>query len=111
MDILFEKDDLRQDCNESKRARKRWGAQMAKRIGRRLDDLVAAPNLEAMRNLPGRCHELKGDRAGQLTVDLVHPQRLVFEPADEPVPTKPDGGLEWKQVTTIRILSVEDTHD
>ncbi len=111
MDIFFETDGLRRDCNQSKRARKRWGAQMAKKIGRRLDDLAAAPNLEAMRNLPGRCHELKGDRAGQLTVDLVHPQRLVFEPADEPVPTKPDGGLDWKQVTAIRILSVEDTHD
>ena len=26
-----------------------------------------------MRHLPGRCHELKGDREGELTLDLVHP--------------------------------------
>jgi proteic killer suppression protein len=59
----------------------------------------------------GRCHELTGNRAGTLSLDLVHPYRLIFEPADEPVPRKPDGGLDWKRVTRIRILEVADTHE
>jgi proteic killer suppression protein len=71
----------------------------------------AAPSLDSFRTLPGRRHELVGDRAGQLLLDLVHPDRLVFEPADEPVPKRPDGGLDWSQVRSIRILAVEDTHD
>lgn len=59
----------------------------------------------------GTCHELKGELAGVLSLDLRHPYRLLFEPADEPVPVKPDGGLDWAGVTTVRILGVEDTHE
>jgi plasmid maintenance system killer protein len=81
-------------------------------IRRRLDELRAAEVLEDLRNLPGpRCHELRGDRAGQISVDLDHPYRLIFEPADDPVPRKPDGGLDWRSVTAVRILEVTDTHD
>jgi proteic killer suppression protein len=58
-----------------------------------------------------RCHELKGDRKGTLAVDLEHPYRLVFEPANEPVPRKSDGGLDWTNITAIRVLAVEDYHD
>lgn len=63
-----------------------------------------------MRTLPGRCHELTGDRKGELAVDLRGPYRLVFEPADNPPPVKEDGGLDWRRVTAVRILEVEDYH-
>lgn len=67
--------------------------------------------LSDIRNLPGpRCHELTGDREGQLSVDLDHPYRLLFEPADDPIPIKPDMGLDWTRVTAVRILEVTDTH-
>jgi proteic killer suppression protein len=110
MDILFDGRQMEALCNQDKRARKRLGAVGAKRLRQRLDDLHAAPNLDAMRSLPGRCHELKGDRKGQLSLDLEHPLRLVFEPADTPVPRKTDGGLDWAATTAVRILAVEDTH-
>jgi proteic killer suppression protein len=65
-----------------------------------------------MRYLPQvRCHELKGDKQGTLAVDLGHPYRLIFEPAINPIPRKSDGGLDWSQVTAIRVLTVEDYHD
>jgi len=61
---------------------------------------------------PSRCHELTGGRrAGQLSVDLDHPCRLIFEPDHDPIPLLADGGLDWSKVTAIRILGVEDTHD
>lgn len=84
---------------------------MAGVIRRRLDDLDAANSLEEMRNLPGRCHELKGDRACQLSIDLVHPQRLIFVPLENPFPTKPDGGMDWTQVKSILVMGIEDTHE
>ncbi len=87
-----------------------YGADNARRILKRLNELAAAENLDVMRHLPGRCHELKHDRAGQLAVDVRHPYRLIFEPANEPIPRKDDGGLDWSQVTTIRIVEVEDYH-
>jgi len=89
---------------------KTWGDRQAKVLRRRLDQLKAAENLSIMRDLPGRCHELTADRAGQLSLDLVHPMRLIVEPAVEPRPYKDDGGLDWSRVESIRVLEIEDTH-
>jgi plasmid maintenance system killer protein len=111
VEIDFEDEDLEADCNEHKRLVRRFNVQRAKLIRRRLDDLRAAPNLATMRGLPGRCHELKGNRKWQLTVDLDRPHRLVFTPAANPMPQKDDGGLDWEKVTAIRILEVTDTHE
>ena len=111
MDILFASDDLRGACEDSKTARKRWGAKNAKKLRRRLDDLSAARNLEVARQLPGKCKELKGGRAGQLSMRLDEGYRLIFEPAADPPPVKPDGGLDRTATRRIRIVAVEDYHD
>ncbi|BAU62876.1 putative killer suppression protein HigA [Stanieria sp. NIES-3757] len=111
MDIVFKNKKFEQECNNQKLLEKKHGTDRAKRIRRRLDNLRAANVLEDMRNLPGRCHELRGDHAKQLSLDLDHPYRLIFEPADDPIPIKPDGGIDWKKVTSIRIIGVEDTHE
>jgi plasmid maintenance system killer protein len=111
MDLTFKKQKFKEECNNQRLLERKNGKERAKRIRRRLDDLRAANVLEDMRNLPGRCHELKGDRAGQLSLDLDHPYRLIFEPGNEPVPIKPDGGIDWKMVTVIRIIGIEDTHE
>lgn len=59
---------------------------------------------------PERRHELKGQRKGQFAVDLKHPRRLVFRPNHDPLPRKPDGGLDLEAITAIMILKVEDYH-
>ena len=111
MDIIFGSSKLRKDCCDDKRARGRWGPRQAKLIRQRLDELRAAEVLEQIRHLPqARCHELRGARAGQLSVDVVHPYRLVFEVVG-PVPRKPDRGLDWTGVKQVRILEVGDTHE
>ena len=110
MDILFRTAKICEQCTSAKDRVRTWGPEQAKKIGQRLDDLKAAANLGVMRGLPGRCHELKGERVGQLSLDLVQPYRLVFEAAEEKPPRKSDGGLDWDRVTVIRILGVEDTH-
>ena len=111
MEIVFDSDGFADDCNDFGRLVKKHNRQRARLLRRRLDDLRAAPNLRALRNLPGRCHELKGDRAGQLSLDLDGPYRLLFCPNHNPLPTTTDGGLDWGKVTAIVILSVVDTHD
>lgn len=110
MDIVFDTKRLERLCNSDRELVKKNGPLRAKLIRRRLGELRAAPNLEVMRNLPGRCHELIGDRKGTLSIDLDGPFRLLFEPAENPPPAKPDGGLDWQQIATIRVLGVEDTH-
>lgn len=110
MKIAFDDRKLAKEWNDFSRLRRRHGDRRARLIRQRLDELRAAETLEDMRFLPGpRCHELTGNRAGQLSVDLDHPYRLLFMPAD-PAPTRADGGLDWSQVTAIVVLGVEDTH-
>ena len=111
MDIIISDRKLSKVCNQQSKLVKRYGSRQAKLIRRRLDELRAAENLAIMHCLPqARCHELTGNRAGQLSVDLVHPERLIFIPAHNPVPSKPDGGLDWSRVTAIEVLGIADTH-
>lgn len=96
--------------NSEKDLSRKYG-QQAKKIKLRMGVLRSVSNLAQVPKLPpDRCHELSEARAGQFAVDLIHPFRLVFEPADEPVPRKSDGGIDLVAVTKIRILSVEDYH-
>lgn len=109
--ILFKTQKLEKLCNEEREAKRRLGAASAEKLRTRLDDLASAACLAVMQTLPGRCHALKGDMSGRLALDLAGGQRLVFEPADQPIPHKEDGGLNWAQVTCIRIVYVGDYHD
>ena len=110
MDIVFSTKKLEKLCNDDRLARRVWGKAQAEVLARRLDELRAAPTLESMRGLPGRLHELVGDHAGQLAMVLKGGDRLIIEPAHEPPPTKLDGGLDCRQVTAVRVVSVEDYH-
>ncbi|OGW55328.1 MAG: killer suppression protein [Nitrospirae bacterium RBG_13_43_8] len=112
MVILFKTAKLETECNNENLLVKRFGALRAKLLKRRLNELQAANTLAVLRSLPqARCHELKGSKKGQISADLDHPYRLIFEPADNPIPKKPDGGLDWNKVTKVRIIGVEDTHE
>ncbi len=111
MEISFASSKLAKLCNLQQEMRGKLGPRCAERLQQRLEELGAAATLQDMRSLPGaRCHELTEDRKGQLAVDLVHPRRLVFEPAHDPVPTKAGGGLDWPRVMEIVILEVVDYH-
>ncbi len=111
MEVRFVTRSTQKACSSEKEMCRRWGAALAQRLQQRLAELVAADSLDDISRLPpARCHELKGDRAGQLSVDLVHPRRLIFEPDDDPIPRKDDGGLDWTQVTKVVVLEVCDTH-
>lgn len=111
MDIVFEDKQFALLCNNLRLLERKNGRQRAKLIQQRLNALLAAEVLEDMRHVPGKCHELRHNRAGQFAMNLDGPYRLVFEPANEPFPTRPDGGIDWNKVTAVRILGVEDYHE
>lgn len=111
MRVIFANERLKAELESDKAVRRRWGEPMPKRLGARLADLDAAESLETMRVLPGHVAELTGDRVGQLSLRLVGGFRLIFEIADDPIPTKVDGGLDWRLVRSVRVMGVEDYHD
>ncbi len=111
MQVCFATRKMQKVCSSDKEMRRTFGPELAGRLQQRLAELAAADTLDDISRLPpARCHELKGDRAGQLSVDLGHPRRLVFQPDHDPIPLKDDGGLHWASVTRIVVLEVCDTH-
>lgn len=110
MKISYKSNKLEKQLTNPKKMRKAFGV-TAKKVNQRMKDLSGAETLAVMRKLPAaRCHELSGDKNGLLAVDVSGNYRLIFEPNHIPPPEKEDGGLDWQQVTKIKILSVEDYH-
>jgi len=110
MEVTFARSKEQKLCNSASKLKGEYGPRMAELIQERLASLAAADNLEVMRTLPGRCHELTADLKGYVAIDLVHPLRLVFRPLDDP-PVKPDGsGFDWRCVTSVEIWRIGDYH-
>jgi len=111
MVIYFRHRKLQKLCNSRREADKRIGLKMSKKLQQRLMELRAADTLADISHLPpARCHELTGNRSGQLSVDLEQPYRLIFIPAEGPSRVKKDGGLSWEHITAIEIIEITDTH-
>lgn len=91
--------------------KREWGDQSARKVAQRLQELEAAESLADMRLLPAaRCHELAGDRKGQLSVEVHSGLRLVFEPDHNPIPRRPQGGLDLERVEAVTVIEVIDYH-
>lgn len=110
MEIRFKNKKLEKQLTDPKEMVKTFG-QMARKVNQRLKDLTDADNLAIMRTIPAaRCHELTGNRKGELSVDVSGNYRLIFEPDHNPLPRKADLGLNWDEVTKIQINEIEDYH-
>lgn len=113
MHISFANRKLEKDCNDAKRLVRRHGKRRAQLLMNRLAVLSSATCLDDVGppyQGPMRCHELTADRAGELSIDLDHPYRLIFKPDHDPLPLRAGGGLDWSQVTRITIVAIVDPH-
>jgi|SRR5690625_2690824 len=110
MKITFAQNKLKKQANDYKVCQKKMGQRRAELFHKRLNDLRDADTLEDVRYLPGRYHELVGNRKGQWACDLDHPYRLIFEPHENPIPTNEHGNYIWFEIKGIEILEIEDYH-
>jgi toxin HigB-1 len=108
MEISFKTKKLQKLCEQANQAEKVLGPKGAKKLRARMADLRDFQSVTDLR--AGRPHPLEGNRAGQFALDLEHPRRLVFEADHDPMPTKEDGGIDWSQVTRVRIIWIGDYH-
>jgi plasmid maintenance system killer protein len=110
VEISYKNRKFEKQLTDPKEMSKSFG-QWAVKIKMRLKNLKDADNLAIMRTIPAaRCHELTGDRKGELAVDVSGNYRMIFEPNHDPIPQKEDGGLNWEGVTSIQINEIEDYH-
>ncbi len=84
MEVHFKNKKLQELCQTTRLMRKKWGNELAQKLMTRLADLEAVSNVSEL--TAGRPHPLDYDRKGQFAVDLNNMIRLIFEPANEPVP-------------------------
>lgn len=110
MKISYKSRKLEKQLTDPKEMTKSFG-QLARKVNQRLKDLTDADNLAIMRTIPAaRCHELTGDRKGELAVDVSENYRMIFEPLHEPIPKNDNDGLNWEEVTKIQINEIGDYH-
>lgn len=102
---------LKKTCEDKSALQRAYQKDAADKLAQRLDDLRAAANLDAMRQLPGSWEELTGKRKGQLSCRLDKKLRLVVLPTKQLPPMKADGGLDWAAVDAITVLEVANYHD
>jgi proteic killer suppression protein len=111
MVIHFRNNKLRKTFSSEKELIRTYGADQAKVLKRRISELKAARFLEDLRHLPQlHPHELAGNRNGQISITVRQPYRLIMLPANDPIPTLPDGGLDWAAVTEVTVIEFVDYH-
>ena len=113
MDIKFVTKKLQKELSEEKSMLKAHGAIRSKKLQLLVTALKGAPSLSIFSppmSPPHRCHELTGNRKGQISFDLDHPYRLIIKIDHSHPPLRIEGGLDWKAVTAIVIYKIEDTH-
>ncbi len=109
MEIRYRHGKLRQLCEQRVVAERMLGTQVARKLMLRLQELQAASRVNDL--IAGRPHPLTGERKGQFALDLAGGWRLVFAPANHPLPLRLDGSVNWSQITIIRIEFIGDYHD
>jgi proteic killer suppression protein len=110
MKFSFASNKLQRQLSDAKEMARAFG-QRTKALRLRLGVLKQAKCLaDVPKGPPDRCHQLTGDRAGRFAVSIKENWRLEFEPDHQPVPLKPEGGINEQEVTAIKFLGVVDYH-
>jgi plasmid maintenance system killer protein len=111
MKVTFRTRKWQKVCSKEREARRELGDQSATKLMVRMAELCAADVLSDISHLPpARLHEHGGRGNGIFSVDLKHPYRLFFIPADDPVPRKDDGGIDLDEVRAIEVIDISDPH-
>lgn len=110
MIITFADRNLKKYANNNTLAIKKMGAKRAKIYQRRIDDIATAESFADLEFLPGRFHQLSGDKKDKWACDLDHPYRLVFEPAENPIPKDEDGKQILIEIKSVDIIEVTNYH-
>ena len=109
MEIEYNSRKLGELCTSLAKATRKHGASLAKRLRKRITQLVAVEKLGDLQRL-GRCHSLKGEMKGLFAVRVNDGLRIVFKPIDDPLPISRDGSVDWMNIRRILIIAVEDYH-
>lgn len=109
MEITYASRELEKLCNRSNHAIRKLGDIGARKLQSRLADIESAHDVTEL--IAGSPHPLKGGREGDFSLRLHGAQRLVFRPEHDPIPRLEDRGIDWQNVTAVRIVEIGDYHN
>jgi len=104
MIITFANKKLRKYANNYRLAVQKLGAKRAEIFQKRLDDIATAENFADLKYLPGSYHQLREDRKDQWACDLDQPYRLIFIPAEDPIPKNEAGVQILIEIKIVEII-------
>jgi proteic killer suppression protein len=110
MEIDYANSRIKRDCCTFAAMKKNFGERRAEILNTRLKQLEEVSCLEEIRDAPGQWHELTQNRKGQIAASVGQGHRLIVAPSEDPPPTKPDGGLDWPNITAVTIIEIVDYH-
>lgn len=110
MIITFANTKLRKYANDSKLAAQKLGAKRAELFQKRLDDIAAAQSFADLKYLPGGYHQLRTERKDQWACNLDQPFRLIFIPAEDPIPKNESGAQILNEIKEVEIIEINDYH-
>jgi proteic killer suppression protein len=111
MEVTFGTRQLQRTCESASEMRRTYGAACAKKLMLRLTELRAAPCLDDLRQLGGRCQELDAGRYGELALDLSKGRRLVFAPTAATSPKGRRRPLDWRGINAVEVIEIADDHN
>lgn len=108
MEVSYGDETLREMCETVRLARRRLGAECARKLSARVSDLKAA---SVVTKLPaGKPRVLDGDRTGHYAISLAGGFQLLVAPNQQPLPRRQDGATDWELVNKILVTEITD-HD
>lgn len=108
MDIEFNGNKLRKECNDYKLLTKTYGQITARKMIKVLDALKAAECLDDISTFPPfRRHKLEGDFKGCFAIDLDQPNRVIIKP----VVDNPSADVPLQSIKCVKIMEVSKHYD
>lgn len=97
MDLRYADNELERQCTDGRYMQRKLGAQRARALKLRLDELRRVTELGDLLFIAGKWEELRGDRGGQWSGRLTANWRLIIEP-------------DQTTVTIVLIREIVDYH-
>jgi proteic killer suppression protein len=105
LELAFSTQELRTLCEAEAAADRRLGAAAGGALRKRLADLRAASNMAEFMKLVGGC-ATRGRNKDQIEVDLVEGAIVVLGPNHVKTPRTTPRGIDWSQVSRVKILRI-----
>lgn len=112
MNVEFKSNKLEKELKNIDSASKTYGADIARKIIKRLYEIQAANSLNDLNRLPPtRCHRLKGNLKLYLAVDLKQPHRLIFVPLNSDGTIADLDKVSMSDIHSVKIMEVSKHYD